>query len=94
MEGKKTLSLLSLIFAIVGIVLTFANMGIGALSIAALVLVILGFIFSFVGKSKEGKSGLTTAGFVISLIGIILWVIIIVIVGIFVAGTAALLGMF
>ena len=93
MEGKKTFSLLSLIFGLVGIVLTFTPA-----SIAGLVLAILGLVFSSLAKKKEGKNGMNKAGFVLSLIAVILWIIVVVIIGVFVglaigaAGGLAALG--
>ena len=87
MEGKKTISLLSLIFGVVGIILLFTPV-----SIAGLVLIILGLIFSIVGKKKEGKNGLATAGFVVSLIGIILFVIVVVILGALMMGAIGLMA--
>ena len=87
MEGKKTLSLLSLIFSIVGIILLFTPV-----SIAGLVLIVLGLIFSIVGKKKEGKNGLATAGFIVSLIGIILFVIVVVVLGALMMGAIGLMA--
>jgi len=86
-EQKKTFSLLALIFGIAGIVLTFTP-----ISIAGLVLAVLGIIFSVIAKKKEGKNGMNKAGFVLSLIALILWIVFIVIIGLLIAGTAALFG--
>ena len=91
MEEKKTFSLLSLIFGILGIVLTFTPA-----AVVGLILAILGIVFSNIAKKKEGKNGLNKGGFVISLIAIIIWIIFVVVVGLIVgvavAGMAALAG--
>jgi len=84
-EQKKTLSLLSLIFGILGIVLTFTPV-----SPLGLVFAILGMVFSSVSKKKEGKNGLNKAGFVLSLIALILWIIFGLIVGLLLGGMAML----
>jgi len=88
MENKKTLSMLALIFGIVGIILTFTP---GA--VAGLILAILGIVFSVIAKKKEGKNGMATAGFVLSLIAVILWIVVVVIVGLLVGAMyGAVLG--
>ncbi|GHU65874.1 hypothetical protein AGMMS49983_14400 [Clostridia bacterium] len=75
-QQTKTYSILSLIFGILGIVLTFTPA-----AIVGLILAILGIVFSSIAKKKEGKNGFATGGFVLSLIALILWVIVVVIVG-------------
>jgi len=86
-EQKKTFSLLALIFGIAGIVLTFTPVG-----IAGLVLAILGLIFSSIAKKKEGKNGMNKAGFILSLIALILCIIVVVIVGLLIGATALMLA--
>ena len=86
-EQKKTNSLLSLIFGIAGIVLTFTPV-----SIAGLVLAILGMVFSSIAKKKEGKNGMNKAGFVLSLIAIILWILVAVVLAIVLGAGFALVG--
>jgi len=84
MEGqKKTLSLLSLIFGILAFVITFTP-----ISMIAIAFPILGIIFSVIGKKKEGKNGLNKAGFILSLIALILWIILIVILGLLLGAMA------
>ncbi|HBU12910.1 MAG TPA: hypothetical protein DEB31_09380 [Clostridiales bacterium] len=85
--GTQTLSIVSLIFGIVGVILTFTPA-----SIVGLILLILGLVFSSMGKRREGRNGFATGGFIISLVGIILWVIIVVIVGIVVGMAFGALG--
>ena len=46
-----------------------------------LILAILGIIFSSIAKKKEGKNGMQKAGFILSLIALILWIIVVVVVG-------------
>lgn len=86
-EGSKTFSILSLVFGIVGIILTFTPA-----SIVGLILLILGLVFSSMAKKREGRNGMATAGFVLSLIGIILWIVVVVIVGIVVGAAFGALG--
>ncbi|MDL2237542.1 hypothetical protein LJC56_06905 [Christensenellaceae bacterium OttesenSCG-928-K19] len=91
MENKKTLSILALIFGLLGIILTFTPA-----SVVGLILAILGIIFAIVAKKKEGKSGMVTAGLVLSIIALVLWIIVIVFAGLifgtFMMGAAALLS--
>jgi len=88
-EQKKTFSLLSLIFGIVGIVLTFTPA-----SIVGLVLAILGIVFSSMAKKKEGKNGMNKAGFILSLIAIILFIIVVVVLAIVLGAVIGAAGLF
>jgi len=85
-EQKKTLSLLTLIFGLAGIVLAFTPV-----AIAGLVLAILGLVFASMAKKKEGKNGMNKAGFILSLIAVILFIIVFVVVGLLL-GAALMLG--
>ena len=84
MEQNKTLSLVSLVLAIVGIVLSFTVAGwIGLiLSIVALVLACV--------DRKKGKNGMNTAAMVISIIAIVITVVAIIVAAVCVS---AILGM-
>ena len=82
-EQKKTFSLLSLIFGIAA----FPVMFIPGISFAGIILAILGLIFSSVAKKKEGKNGMNKAGFILSLIALILFIIVVVIVGLLIGAT-------
>ena len=95
MENQtKTLSIVALVCGILGIVLTFTPA-----AIVGLILAILGIIFSVVAKKKEGPNGMRTAGFVLSIIALVLWIIVVIFVGIVAGmaigamGTLASLGM-
>lgn len=86
-KQTKTFSILSLIFGIVGIVLTFTPA-----SVVGLILAILGIVFSVIGKKKEGKNGMATGGLVLSIIALVIWIIYIAIIGaIFGMAAAAIL---
>ena len=90
MDDKKTFSLVSLICGIAGIILTFTPAG-----IVGLILAILGLVFSSMAKKKEGKNGMNKAGFILSLIALILWIIVFAILGLLLGaaiGAAALLS--
>jgi len=82
-EQKKILSLLSLIFGILSFVISFTP-----IAIVAIAFPILGIIFSVIGKKKEGKNGLNKAGFILSIIALIFWVIFVVIVGLLLGAMA------
>jgi len=78
MENQtKTFSLVAFICGLLGIVLTFTP-----ISIVGLILAILGIVFSVIAKKKEGPSGLRVAGFVLSIVALVLWIIVVVIVGV------------
>lgn len=87
MENQtKTFSIVGLICGVLGIIFTFV------LPILGLILAILGIVFSNVGKKKEGKNGMATAGFVLSIIALVVWVIYVVIIGIALSMAAGALG--
>lgn len=89
-KQSKTFSILALIFGLLGIILTFTPA-----SIVGLILAILGIVFAAIAKTKEAPSGMRTAGLVLSIIALVVWIIFGLIIGILIGavfGAAGAIG--
>ena len=84
---SKTLSIVAFICGLVGIILTFTPA-----SVVGLILAILAIVFACMAKKREAPSGLRTAGFVLGIIAVVLWIIVIVVVGALLGTACAALG--
>ncbi len=71
-EPGKGLAIASLVLGILSVVLWFF----GVTSVGSLVLGIVGLILASIAKSQGNRSGMRTAGFILSLIGVIVGAII------------------
>ena len=77
MENKNLFSIISLVCGLLGIILTFTPA-----AIAGLIIAIMGLAFVSFARKKEGRNGMNKAGFVLSLIAVILWIIVIIVLGV------------
>lgn len=87
MENQtKTMSIVAFICGLLGIIFTFV------LPILGLILAILALVFASIAKKKEGPSGLRTAGFVLAIVALAIWIIYVVIIGIVVGAAFGAIG--